>query len=111
MKTDNDNETAILNGLTSIIYEWLFGMTRKEMLAECKNHTPDGWRNLWNDEDENMCDHLSIAALNCLSSAELAITSYIKDAGLCLTESCLAEMYMIIEPYRVEGIIVWNDES
>ncbi len=106
-----DTDKQILNQITSLIYQWLFGMTRDEMLVECKKHTPDGWRNLWEDEDENMRDQLSIAALNCLTAAEKTITDYINKYGWGWSESCCAEYYMLILEYKVEGLIIWNDEA
>ncbi len=112
-----DTDKQILDQITSLVYQWLFGMSRDEMLVEYKNHkliAPRWVKNpqpMHADEDENMRDHLTIAALNSLTSAEMALASYITRYGICWSVSCIAEFYMIIEPYKVDGLIIWNDEA
>ena len=100
----------VQNELTSLIYSWLFGMTRDEMLVECKKHKRVNWQPIQADEDENMRDHLSIAALYCLSGAEEAVAGYINKYGWGWSESCIAEYHMLILPYIVEGLVIWEDE-
>lgn len=103
-------DKQVLNEITSLIYQWLFGMTRTQMIMDSYLHKPDGWQDLHEDKDENMRDHLSIAALNCLSGAEKAITDYINKYGMGLTETHIAEYKFLIQPYKVDGLVIWSDE-
>lgn len=107
-----DADKQMVNQITSCVYQWLFGMTRAEMLTEYKKHMADRVISMSDDEDEYMRDHLSIAALNCLSGAERAIASYITRNSIHVFASeDVINLYFLLRPYRVEGIIVWRDEG
>lgn len=104
-------QEQVLNEAIDFIYLLLFDMCRAQMIIECKQHEPDGWIDLYEDEDEYIRDHLSIAALNCLSGAVKAVATYLVTHEITDTVAATGGLWFTIKPHKVDGLVIWEDES